>query len=126
MFLSFTKFTNPHAALVLVRAMNLQLLDSPHDGLIQHDSVVLALAQGARLTVASNPLDTSLAEVVTTAAGEVWITEDGQAYGTVQFLRRALHQFKVVWITHSTEWGFRIKNLPSSVGHDGPTGPAKF
>ena len=85
--------------------MNLQLLDSPHDGLIQHGSVVLALAQGARLTVASDLLDTSLAEVVTTAAGEVRIAEDGQTYGALQLLWRVFHQVKLVRIeaTHGTE-----------------------
>jgi len=85
--------------------MNFQLLDSPHDGLIQHDSVVLALAQGAWLTVASNPLDTSLAEVVATAAGEVRIAEDGQTYGALQLLRRVFHKVKFVRIdaTYGTE-----------------------
>ena len=84
MFPSFAQFTYPHAALVLVRELNFQLLDSPHDGLIQHGSVVLALAQGAQLAVASDPLNTSLAEVVATAAGEGQITEDRQAYGGMQ------------------------------------------
>ncbi len=96
MFPSATQFTNPLAATFAIRATNFQLPDPPQDRLIQHGVVVMALTEGARLTVDLDPVNAVLAKVVATAAGEVRVTKDGQTNRAMEFLRRALHEVDLV------------------------------
>lgn len=93
-------------------ALDLQFPDPSFDGLIHHSGVGLALAQWTRFAVASNFLDTSLAEVVPATAGESRVTEDGQTNGTHQIPRRTVNEVKLITVT---ALAIPLSNLPNRI-----------
>ncbi len=62
--LETTRLTNPSAAMHAARTLDLQLPGPSPDGLIDHEGVGWFLAQRARFSIVSDPLDTPQAEVV--------------------------------------------------------------